>query len=231
MSILDNECILVNDDNPIIIHNTTETVKYLSYGFWNKVIFTPALNKIESGNCDLNIYVAHPNFNEFQSYLYKIYPKTNIIDCATLNNLSGLAVFIQRLPEKGIILIGNPSLLPDNSIKENIKNILFNCWKDETIKVEKLLKENNADKYIINNGNKILHRGNYGIIYLDYEKNKNFNFKTSAETECYGNFFLANNNFTFINYFSDFSIIKSNPDDDNSIILNWIDDGKKIFKQ
>lgn len=93
------------------------------------------------------------------------------------------------------------------------------------------MKENNADKYIINNGNKILHRGNYGIIYLDYEKNKNFNFKTSAETECYGNFFLANNNFTFINYFSDFSIIKRNPDDDNSIILNWIDDGKKIFKQ
>lgn len=85
------------------------------------------------------------------------------------------------------------------SIKHQIEDVLFNCWKNKKIDVEQLLRDNNAENYIIKGGNQTLYRGNYGIIYLDSDSNKNFNFRTLSGTECYGDFLIPGCNYTFIN--------------------------------
>ena len=59
--------------------------------------------------------------------------------------------------------------------------------------------DNNAENYIIDNGKKTLYRDNYGIIYIDLDTNKNFDFHTLSGTKCYGDFFIPGCNFTFMN--------------------------------
>lgn len=202
MSLLDDENILVAD-NTVLNFTAEEFSKCLSYGFWYKRILEPAINNIKEGRCSLDLYVAHPDINNFIETCKKISFKENVpvyvIDCNNINILAMTINFIQQIPDRCLIIILNPSILPYKTVKNDLKNILFNCWKDKEINVEKLLKSNNADRYISANGNKHLHRYNYGIIYLDSDKNKDFNFFTLSGTECYGDFFIPGCNYTFMN--------------------------------
>ncbi len=203
MSLLDDEDILMTNNNPILNELAKDRAKYLSYGFWCKRILEPAIKQINNGCCDLDLYVAHPDLNNFIETCKKISFKENVlvhvIDCNNINILAMTINFIQQIPNRCLIIILNPSLLPYKTVKNDLKNILFNCWKDKEINVEQLLKDNNAGEYIIENGNKKLHRDNYGIIYLDSDKNKDFNFRTLSGTECYGDFFIPGCNYTFMN--------------------------------
>lgn len=214
MSLLDDEDILITDNNSVMKELAKRKAKYLSYGFWCKKILEPAIKQINEGCCELDIYVSSTDIRDLTSCIRSTCSKFNIsvclIDCQNLNLLSDPALFIQHLPLCSIVILLNPSIMCDSIFKSKIKNILFNCWKDKETDVEQLLKDNNAGEYIIGNGNKKLHRGNYGIIYLDSEKNKDFNFHTLSGTECYGDFFIPGCNFTFMNtcYYDEVANIK-----------------------
>lgn len=202
MSLLDDEEILLNDE--CWMNHMAQTRAYnLSYGFWYKKILEPSIDGLKKGKCRLNTYVIHPNFYEFGEHINKVCLVHNIsksvIDCSGLNDVSDSALFIQRINSEGLIILLNPSLLPKDGFYENIKNILFHSWKNDIIDVERLLKENQAEKYIIKNGNKSLKRGNFGLIYLDSVDNKNINFHTKSNTLVYGDFFIPSDNFMFIN--------------------------------
>lgn len=207
---------IFNDDDIIReadISLSKNNAKNLSYGFFTRQILEPAIEEIKRGCCSLNIYLSHTDINDFIKFCKNICSKynmsVNFIDCSTLNNISDPALFIQHLPKGSIIIICNPTLLPENKIKDNIKNILFNHWKDKEIDIEKLLRNNNAANYILTNGNKKLNTNNYAIIYVDKEDNADYNFSTLAGTKCYGEFMIAKNNYKFIDdcYFNNnFSI-------------------------
>lgn len=225
MSLLDDEDILIADNNPILNELAKDRAKYLSYGFWCKRILEPAMKQINKGCCELDIYVSNTDISDLTSCIRSVCSNFNIpvclIDCQNLNLLSDPALFIQHLPLYSIVILLNPSIMRDYMIKLQTKNILFNCWKDKEINVEQLLKDNNAGEYIIGNGNKKLHRGNYGIIYLDSDKNKDFNFSTLSGTECYGDFFIPGCNFTFMNTCYNDNIVN---------IKEWVDYGETFLK-
>lgn len=203
MSLLDDEEILIANDNPVFKNLAENRAKYLSYGFWCKKILEPAIKNIKNDCCDLDLYVAHPSINKFISCCNSICSvnKTPVclFDCRNIITISDPALFIQHLPDKSIVIFANPSIMINNTIKKNSINILFNCWKDKEIDVEQLLMDNNAENYIIDNGKKTLYRDNYGIIYIDLDTNKNFDFHTLSGTKCYGDFFIPGCNFTFMN--------------------------------
>lgn len=203
MSLLDDEDILIADNNPILNEIAKNRTKYLSYGFWFKRILGPAIKQINDGCCNLDIYISHNDLYDFISCCDSLCSKYQLpvrfIDCQNLNSLSDPALFIQHLPLHCIIIFLNPAIMGNYSIKHQIEDVLFNCWKNKKIDVEQLLRDNNAENYIIKGGNQTLYRGNYGIIYLDSDSNKNFNFRTLSGTECYGDFLIPGCNYTFIN--------------------------------
>lgn len=201
-----------------------QKVPYESYRFFYEDVLRPACHHIKYGECKLNIYLIHHAMDDFMKWCREVADIENValcqLDCRKLTDVSDVFNFIDRLPQRALLVLIHPSMLSSLQHADLVDDLLYYCWADPYVDIEEIFKRHHALSLLSPDYSKILKRKNFGIIYADVYSSKFLPSCYRGITYRYGNFELAFANTKFMKW-----CLEQKSVDFNSLIKR----GKEIF--